>query len=218
MQSPQIVPDDLTDLSHHVEHIVHFFNHVQRVSALAFDPIADFLCDLNICFDYVYFRYVAVGAIVGGLMLYSCSSSLYNSLIVCFCDRETLQRSFFVSTILSNAFSCLLLLAIALALGGHSPTIGFTRETYIFSAILSLAFAYPLWLHVPEPEGDTLTEPITPSNTVTAVINGAQALAKNRYLSCPLSIINFLLDGIVNRFISGSSLNLRQPASFFRMA
>ncbi len=114
-------------------------------------------------------------------MLYSCSSSLYNSLIVCFCDRETVQRSYFISTILSNAFSCILLLVVVFALGGHTPTIGFTRETYIISAILSLAFAYPLWLHVPEPEGDALTEPITPSNTMAAVVNGTQALVKNTY-------------------------------------
>jgi hypothetical protein len=74
----------------------------------------------------------------------------------------------------------MLLLVIALILGGQNPTIGFTRDTYIFSALLSLAFAYPLWLYVPEPEGDTLAEPITLSTSVTAVINGAQALAKNR--------------------------------------
>jgi hypothetical protein len=128
------------------------------------------------------FRYVAVAAIIGCLMLYSCSCSLYNSLIVCFCDRETMQRSFFISTILSNAFSCLLLLVIALILGGHNPSIGFTQDTYIFSALLSLAFALPLWLYVPEPEGDTLTEPITLSTSVSAIINGAQALAKNRCL------------------------------------
>jgi hypothetical protein len=119
-------------------------------------------------------------AIIGCLMLYSCSCSLYNSLIICFCDRETMQRSFFISTILSNAFSCLLLLVIALILGGHNPSIGFTQDTYIFSALLSLAFALPLWLYVPEPEGDTLTEPITLSTSVSAIINGAQALAKNR--------------------------------------
>jgi hypothetical protein len=38
-----------------------------------------------------------------------------------------------------------------------------------------------LWLYVPEPEGDTLTEPITLSTSVTAVVNGAQALSKNRH-------------------------------------
>ncbi len=197
MQSPQDVSDGLAYLSHHVEHFVHFYNHVQRVSASIFDPIF-FVWVLSICCHCLSFRYVAVGAIVGGLMLYSCSSSLYNSLIVCFCDRETMQRSFFISTILSNAFSCLLLLVIALALGGHAPTIGFTRETYIISAILSLAFAYPLWLHVPEPEGDTLTEPITPSNTISAVVNGAQALAKNRFSFQP-SFNRF--DGKVNLFL-----------------
>ena len=118
---------------------------------------------------------------IGCLMLYSCSCSLYNSLIVCFCDHEIQQRSFFVSTILSNSFSCLLLFVIALILGSHNPTISFTRDTYIFSAVLSIIFAYPLWLYVPEPEGDTLTEPVTISNSVTAVVNGAQAIAKNRF-------------------------------------
>ena len=150
---------------------------------------------------------------IGCLMLYSCSCSLYNSLIVCFCDRETIQRSFFVSTILSNAFSCLLLLVIALILEGHNPTIGFTRDTYIFSAVLSIIFAYPLWLHVPEPEGDTLTEPITISNSVTAVVNGAQALAKNRYIDHHCLAAATLLTSF-----EGSSSNLRLPVSFYRTA
>jgi MFS-type transporter involved in bile tolerance (Atg22 family) len=99
-----------------------------------------------------------------------------------------MQRSFFISTILSNAFSCLLLLVIALILEGRNPSIGFTQDTYIFSALLSLAFAYPLWLYVPEPESDTLTEPITLATSVTAIINGAQALAKNRWPSRPPSL------------------------------
>jgi hypothetical protein len=104
-----------------------------------------------------------------------------------------MQHSFFVSTILSNTFSCLLLLAIALFLHGQNPTIGFTQETYIFSALLSIVFAYPLWLYVPEPEGDTLAEPITLSTSVTAVVNGAKALSKNRHPpSCFLSRVLML--------------------------
>lgn len=154
---------------------------------------------LNMLFIFTisYSTYVAVAAIVVCLVLYSCSSSLYNSLVVCFCDRETMQRSFFISTILSNAFSCMLLLVIALILGGQNPTIGFTRDTYIFSALLSLAFAYPLWLYVPEPEGDTLAEPITLSTSVTAVINGAQALAKNRELLKFAAASFILQDGMM---------------------
>ena len=107
-----------------------------------------------------------------------------------------MQHSFFVSTILSNAFSCLLLLAIALCLHGQNPTIGFTQETYIFSAVLSIVFAYPLWLYVPEPEGDTLAEPITLSTSVTAVVNGAKALSKNRHppsISPPASLSRVLM-------------------------
>jgi MFS-type transporter involved in bile tolerance (Atg22 family) len=174
MQSSQNVPGRDFGFADCVEHAFHFHHLVQHVSTSLLRCVA--------C-SHTFFSYVAVAAIVACLMLYSCSSSLYNSLIVCFCDRETMQRSFFISTILSNAFSCILLLIIALILGGQNPTIGFTRDTYILSALLSLAFAYPLWLYVPEPEGDTLTEPITLSTSVTAVINGAQALAKNRYIT-----------------------------------
>ena len=151
-------------------------------------------------------------------MLYSCSCSLYNSLVVCFCDRETMQRSFFISTILSNAFSCLLLLVIALILEGHNPTIGFTRDTYIFSALLSVAFAYPLWLYVPEPEGDTLTEPITLSTSVTAIINGGQALAKNRCSICCVFVSVLWNVRVIDCVFAGNSSSLQLRASSSRTA
>ena len=193
-------------------------------------------CSLSILSSFakcVFFRYVAVGAIIGFLTLYSCSCSIYNSLIVCFCDRETMQRSFFVSTILSNAFSCLMLLVIALLLNGHNPTISFTQDTFICSALLSAAFAYPLWLYaptpylqtalryesdgadryVPEPEGDTLTEPITISTSVTAVVNGAQALSKNR---CPTHTPFAAVRR--RRPLAGSCSSSPPPASFCRTA
>lgn len=187
----------------------HFYDLIQCVSAIIY-LFSSLTANVSCAQDSI--RYIAVGAILGCLMLFSCSCSLYNSLIVCFCDRETMQRSFFVSTILSNAFSCLVLLAIALILGNHSPSIAFTRDTYIFSALLSVLFAYPLWLYVPEPEGDTLTEPISLSTATVAIINGAQALAKNRYV-CLLRQPG----RSETVFVAGSSSSSRLQVLFCRM-
>ena len=117
---------------------------------------------------------------ITAMTLYSCCCCLYNSLILTFCDRDTLQRAYFVGTIISNSSSCIFLVIIALALHGHAPTIAFTREAYIFGFIIALLCAYPLWLHVPEAEAGERAEPVAPSNAVMAIVSGVQALAKNR--------------------------------------
>ena len=123
---------------------------------------------------------MALAAIITAITLYSCCCCLYNSLILTFCDRDTLQRAYFVGTIISNSSSCIFLVIIALALHGHAPTIAFTREAYIFGFMIALFFAYPLWLHVPEAEAGERAEPVAPSNAVMAIVSGVQALAKNR--------------------------------------
>ncbi len=121
-----------------------------------------------------------MAAIIGALTLYSCCCTLYNSLAVCFCDRDTLKRSYFVASVISNSISSIILVFIALALNGHDLTTAFTRETYILGFIVTLAFAYPLWLYVPESEESARVEPIAPSNAANAVVDAVQSLAKNK--------------------------------------
>jgi hypothetical protein len=166
---------------------------------------------------------------ITAMTLYSCCCCLYNSLILTFCDRDTLQRAYFVGTIISNSSSCIFLVIIALALHGHAPTIAFTREAYIFGFIIALLCAYPLWLHVPEAEAGERAEPVAPSNAVMAIVSGVQALAKNRCDTTnftsfrPVVVLSRHLSPwqrprIKNHFFAGSCSNLHWPPSSFKTA
>jgi hypothetical protein len=126
------------------------------------------------------FRHVAVLAFIGVRALFICSCSLHESLIVSFCDRNTVQHSFVASTVLCNALSCMLLFALASVLHNQPPSVDFSCEVCASMALFSLALAHVLRSNVSEPKTEESTEPSAHSNAVTALLNGAKALSAQK--------------------------------------
>jgi hypothetical protein len=85
-----------------------------------------------------------------------------------------------VTTVLINALSCMLLLAIASILRGQPPSVGFFCKVCASMALVSLALARVLRSHVSEPKTEETTEPVVYPSTATALLNGVQVLTAQK--------------------------------------
>ncbi len=166
-------------------------------------------------FDFFCCSFGASLAASAMLMIYICSRSLHSSFIVFVYDTATARRSFFVSTFCCNALVCILLIAVAVALRGHSPTINFSFKLHLSLAFLSLALAYPFWSRVPDLRIDTLTVsqlPIVQSGTAFAFFYRIRSIVKQ---PCPTLLVISFRQRIESVF-SGDFSNSLQPTSLFR--